>query len=198
MPWQPTSLHYPSVIVTPAWGKWQQHMRKMKMIVESQDDDVTWCLNPRVSESVANARILHPRPGNCVVMMAPLHREYSSPGHTGPCLTILLSMDNLNVEETLKKIYNTHGQLICYTHWWRGGVKHFVYSLMFSWSLSDLILSVKISMTQSQQSLQSSSGASRPSLADNCGIKRGYLQWPGAALNGLLASFVFWADPNNQ
>ena len=84
MPWQPTSLHYPSVIVTPAWGQWQQHMRKMKMLMESQDGDVTWCLNPRVPESVANARILHPRPGNLVVMMAPLHREYSSPGSHWP------------------------------------------------------------------------------------------------------------------
>ena len=54
------------------------------MIIESQEDDVTWCLNPRVSESVANARILHPRPGNLVVMMAPLHREYSSPGSHWP------------------------------------------------------------------------------------------------------------------
>lgn len=55
MPRQPTSLYYASsMIVTPAWGQCQQHMRKMKMIMESQEDEmlppVTWCLNPHVRE----------------------------------------------------------------------------------------------------------------------------------------------------
>lgn len=137
MPRQPTSLHYylcPLPLcdcdTIPGAIRWSCQLqtrkrKKMKMIKDSPDDglkccrSVTWCLNPHVPESAANAGILHPRPRNLPVMMAPLRREYYYPGHTGPChwpsssqwLKYDPSKHHLNVQETLEKIYNVHGQL---------------------------------------------------------------------------------------
>lgn len=164
MPGQPTSLHY-YLCPLPLWlwhhtGGHAIMMSATNEEKEENEDDkrftrhmrlmccrsVTWCLNPHVPESAANAGILHPRPRNLPVMMAPLRREYYYPGHTGPChwpsssqwLKYDPSKHHLNVQETLEKIYNVHGQLCL--HALVTKIFKILYSLVFTFiTPSDLI-----------------------------------------------------------
>ena len=95
-------------------------------------------------------------------MMAPLHPEYSSPGspwplsdHPSSQWLKYPSKDHLNVQETLKKIYNAHGQLCLHALVAsRGKLCIFLdlHLLTLIRATLILILSVRISMTQSQQS----------------------------------------------
>ena len=142
-------------------------------------------------------------------MMAPLH--YYPRGLTGPWqgprpsqwLKYDPSKHHLNVQETLERRFTMFTVTHVYTHWRRWSIFEnvvFISLLRVHHRHPDLILvliAILVSrspwpaVTTISRVITRQPGTSRPSLADNCGIKRGYLQWPGAAPNGLLAPFVF-------